>query len=98
MYQPASRRSLLTSLELFPEDDRLCVVTTKEILWLDRRFSQRPLMSFKHGLSSDRTLNVRSLKTKTGKNISVGFNGTTRTCIVCLDCWLTYFRQGTLPF
>ena len=38
------------------------VVSSSEIIWLDGRFSSKPLLALKHGRRSDRTLRLQTMQ------------------------------------
>jgi len=46
------------------------VTTTSDVIWLDDRFRRRPLLSFKHYRSFDRTLRVLTANLSDGMSLS----------------------------
>ncbi|KAK7061434.1 60S ribosomal protein [Favolaschia claudopus] len=52
---------VLTSIEDYPADQMLRLCSTEQLIWIDRRFTGRPLLSFKHGRSFDRSLEAKTL-------------------------------------
>ncbi|KAL4258116.1 hypothetical protein AB1N83_008363 [Pleurotus pulmonarius] len=53
---------LITSIEAVSSDNIVRVATTKELVWLDTRFSgRRPLLAYKHGRQYDRTLSTQTI-------------------------------------
>jgi hypothetical protein len=46
------------------------ITTTSDVIWLDDRFRRRPLLSFKHYRSFDRTLRVLTAKLSGGMLVS----------------------------
>lgn len=57
MTQPGVR---LTSIEAPSEDHTLRLVSTDEILWLDERYTRKPLISVRHGREFDLTLRIQT--------------------------------------
>ncbi|KIK98708.1 hypothetical protein PAXRUDRAFT_823553 [Paxillus rubicundulus Ve08.2h10] len=57
---------MVTSFECPTHDYLSRVTTTSEVIWLDDRFRRRPLMSFKHQRSYDRTLRVLTADLSSG--------------------------------
>ena len=51
------------------------ITTTSDIIWLDDRFRRRPLLSFKHYRSFDRTLRVLTAKLSSGMFLSYPTEG-----------------------
>lgn len=49
---------VVTAFESPMHDHISRVTTTSDVIWLDDRFRRRPLLSFKHYRSFDRTLRV----------------------------------------
>ncbi|KIJ16780.1 hypothetical protein PAXINDRAFT_98585 [Paxillus involutus ATCC 200175] len=58
--------AMVTSFECPMHDYLSRVTTTSEVIWLDNRFRRRPLMSFKHQRSFDRTLRVLTADLSSG--------------------------------
>lgn len=50
--------TIVTSFETPVHDYISRITTTSDVIWLDDRFRRRPLLSFKHYRSFDRTLRV----------------------------------------
>lgn len=46
------------------------ITTTSDVIWLDDRFRRRPLLSFKHYRSFDRTLRVLTANLSGGMSLS----------------------------
>ncbi|KAF9218216.1 hypothetical protein BS17DRAFT_791905, partial [Gyrodon lividus] len=58
--------AIVTSFESPMHDYLSRVTTTSEVIWLDDRFRRRPLMSFSHHRSFDRTLRVLTANLSNG--------------------------------
>lgn len=46
------------------------IATTSDVIWLDDRFRKRPLLSYKHYRSFDRTLRVLTANPGGGMSVS----------------------------
>lgn len=53
--------NLLTAVKGSYKDHIIRLCSTKEILWLDSRFTRSPLLGYRHGRAFDRTLETRTV-------------------------------------
>jgi len=71
---------LLTSIRCHPDDGLSRVVTTKDLVWVDPRFGNKPILAWKHERERDRTLSSHA----------VGIGGGTRRKFSATD--IIFFR------
>ncbi|KAJ7087172.1 hypothetical protein B0H15DRAFT_781592 [Mycena belliarum] len=65
MYAAISNE-ILTSVEDFQTDSMIRLCTTNQVIWIDRRSTAKPLLSFNHGRAFDRTLEVKTIAFQPG--------------------------------
>ena len=61
IFNICSRNDLLTAVKGPYKDHLIRLCSTKEILWLDSRFTRSPLLGYRHGRAFDRTLETRTV-------------------------------------
>lgn len=61
----------LTSIEAPSEDHTLRLVSTDEILWLDERYTRKPLIAVRHGREFDLTLRTQTQFLTNGESLTV---------------------------
>lgn len=59
---------MLTSVEDDDGSNAIRVCSTREILWIDKRFPGKPLLGYRHGRNRDRTLRTHTSNTSEGKH------------------------------
>jgi hypothetical protein len=64
LYTPSGQQ--IVAIGEHTEPYMFCAVTATELVWLDRRFAQRPALGWKHGLAVDRSMTVQTLPTASG--------------------------------
>jgi hypothetical protein len=68
LYFVQKPEELITYIE-GPQQDHICrFVSTTELLWVDDRFPEKPLLGYKHGRRYDRTLATHTEFFKQGKH------------------------------
>ncbi|TDL24836.1 hypothetical protein BD410DRAFT_837750 [Rickenella mellea] len=60
-YVIGNKKDFVTSVESSQDNHIFCASTTAELLWLDNRNLNRPIMGWRHHRSFDRTLRVRTV-------------------------------------
>ncbi|KAF8911009.1 hypothetical protein CPB84DRAFT_1763121 [Gymnopilus junonius] len=60
----------LTSMEDHGSDSTFCVSSTSQIIWMDRRFLNKPLLAYCHGRDYDRYLTVNTLQSALNKPLT----------------------------
>ncbi|KAF8636607.1 hypothetical protein AX17_003417 [Amanita inopinata Kibby_2008] len=58
--------SVFTSVEDESSDEIIRLCTTDRVLWIDKRYPNKPLLGFKHGRNFDRTLQTQTMQIKRG--------------------------------
>ncbi|TFK76304.1 hypothetical protein BDN72DRAFT_873880 [Pluteus cervinus] len=66
MHSSSSKRQAITSAASLATPHLLSVCTTENILWIDRRKPEHPLLAYKHGRQRDRTLRLDRFPSNTG--------------------------------
>ncbi|KAG6898347.1 hypothetical protein C0992_009022 [Termitomyces sp. T32_za158] len=62
--------SVVTSIEDQGDDNILKLCTTNELVWIDARFTRKPLLAYKHGRQYDRSLEARTSPLSSGTSTS----------------------------
>ncbi|KAJ7367965.1 hypothetical protein DFH08DRAFT_829921 [Mycena albidolilacea] len=62
----AVSNEVLTSVEDYQADQTLRLCSTDRVIWIDRRFTAKPLVAFKHSRSFDRSLEAKTIATENG--------------------------------
>ncbi|RDB20957.1 hypothetical protein Hypma_011691 [Hypsizygus marmoreus] len=69
LFTLSKSRDVLTSVEDYTEDDIIRLCSTREILWIDRRFPGKPLLGYRHGRQYDRSLEARTIPLPTASTM-----------------------------
>lgn len=67
LFSISRERDVFTSVEDKREDNIITLCSTREILWIDRRYPGKPLLGYRHGRQYDRSLEARTIPLPPGK-------------------------------